>query len=106
MAGFVGNDIGKTHVRAASLIVGYQRLSLGQLQEVALDSATSLESALQQLAPLLDHSDGLAVAIDGDQAFIHRISIPATAQKRLDRSRRRHDGGRAHRNGARPYRSD
>jgi general secretion pathway protein L len=84
MSGFVGIDIGKTHVRAASLSVGYKRLSLGQLQEVALDSATSLEAALQQLAPLLDHTDGLAVAIDGDQAFIHRISIPATAQKRLE----------------------
>jgi general secretion pathway protein L len=84
MSGFVGIDIGKTHVRAASLSVGYKRLSLGQLQEIALDSATSLEAALQQLAPLLDHTDGLAVAIDGDQAFIHRISIPATAQKRLE----------------------
>jgi general secretion pathway protein L len=84
MSGFVGIDIGKTHVRAASVSVGYKRLSLGQLQEVALDSATSLEAALQQLAPLLVHTDGLAVAIDGDQAFIHRISIPATAQKRLE----------------------
>jgi general secretion pathway protein L len=84
MSGFVGIDIGKTHVRAATLSVGYKRLSIGQLQEVALDSTTSLESALQQLRPLLDHTDGLAVAIDGDQAFIHRISIPATAQKRLE----------------------
>ena len=84
MAGFVGIDIGKTHVRAASLSVGYKRLSLARLEEVALDATTSLESALQQLAPLLDHADGLAVAIDGDQAFIHRISIPATAQKRLE----------------------
>jgi general secretion pathway protein L len=84
MSGFVGIDIGKTHVRAAILSVGYKRLSLGQLQEVALDSTTSLEAALQQLSPLLDHTDGLAVAIDGDQAFIHRISIPATAQKRLE----------------------
>ena len=85
MAGFVGIDIGKTHVRAASLSVGYKRLSLARLEEVALDSATSLESALQQaFAPLVEHADGLAVAIDGDQCFIHRISIPATAQKRLE----------------------
>ena len=84
MAGFVGIDIGKTHVRAASLSVGYKRLSLARLEEVALDATTSLESALGQLAPLLDHADGLAVAIDGDQAFIHRISIPAAAQKRLE----------------------
>lgn len=85
MAGFVGIDIGKTHVRAVSLSVGYKRLSLLRLEEVALDAAASLESALQQVcAPLLEHTDGVAVAIDGDQAFIHRISIPATALKRLE----------------------
>ncbi len=85
MAGFVGIDIGKTHVRAVSLSVGYKRLSLGRLEEVALDSAASLESALQQAcAPLLEQMDSVAVAIDGDQCFIHRISIPATAQKRLE----------------------
>ena len=66
MAGFVGIDIGKTHVRAVSLSVGYKRLSLLRLEEVALDAAASLESALQQVcAPLLQHTDGVAVAIDG-----------------------------------------
>ena len=85
MAGFVGIDIGKTHVRAASVSVGYKRLSLGRLEEVALDSVESLERALQIVcAPLLEHADGLAVAIDGDQCFINRITIPATAQKRLE----------------------
>src|SRR3954469_19633326 len=85
MAGFVGIDIGNTHVRAASISVGYKRLSIGRLEEVALDSAPSLERALQMAcAPLLEHSDGLAVAIDGDQCFIHRIAIPATAAKRLE----------------------
>src|SRR3954470_21464809 len=85
MAGFVGIDIGKTHVRAASVTVGYKRLSLGRLEEVALDSVESLERALQIVcAPLLEHADGLAVAIDGDQCFINRITIPATAQKRIE----------------------
>ena len=85
MAGFVGIDIGKTHVRAVSISVGYKRLSLGRLEEVALDSVESLERALQIVcAPLLEHADGLAVAIDGDQCFINRIIIPATAQKRLE----------------------
>jgi general secretion pathway protein L len=85
MAGFVGIDIGKTHVRAVSLSVGYKRLALAGMAEVALDSVASLEAALQQVfAPLAEHADGLAVAIDGDQCFIHRIVIPATAQKRLE----------------------
>jgi general secretion pathway protein L len=85
MAGFVGIDIGRTHVRAASVDVGYKRLSLGRLEEVALDSVESLERAVQIVAaPLLEHADGLAVAINGDQCFVHRIAIPATAVKRLE----------------------
>ena len=85
MAGFVGIDIGRTHVRAASVSVGYKRLSLGRLEEVALDSVESLERAVQIVAaPLLEHADGIAVAINGDQCFVHRIAIPATAQKRLE----------------------
>lgn len=85
MAGFVGIDIGKTHVRAVSIGVGYKRLSLGKLEEVALDAVESLERAIQLVcAPLLEHADGVAVAIDGDQCFIQRITIPATAQKRLE----------------------
>jgi general secretion pathway protein L len=85
MAGFVGIDIGKTHVRAVSISVGYKRLSLGRLEEVAIDSVESLERAIQTVAaPLLAGSDGLAVAIDGDQCFIQRITVPATAQKRLE----------------------
>lgn len=85
MAGFVGIDIGRTHVRAASVSVGYKRLSLGRLEEVALDSVESLERAVQIVAaPLLEHADGLAVAVNGDQCFVHRIAIPATAAKRLE----------------------
>src|SRR5882757_9543541 len=85
MAGFVGIDIGKTHVRAVSLNVGYKRLALGRLEEVALDAVESLERAVQLVcAPLLAGADGLAVAIDGDECFINRITIPATAAKRLD----------------------
>lgn len=85
MAGFVGIDIGKTHVRAASITVGYKRLSLDRLEEVALDSVPSLERAIQVVcAPLMATTDGVAVAIDGDQCFIQRINVPATALKRLE----------------------
>src|SRR5689334_19632053 len=85
MAGFVGIDIGKTHVRAAGIGVGYKRLSLGRMEEVALDSVESLERAVQIVAaPLLEHADAIAVAVDGDHCFTHRIAIPATAAKRLE----------------------
>jgi general secretion pathway protein L len=85
MAGFVGIDIGRTHVRAASIGVGYKRLSLERLEEVALDSVESLERAIQLVcAPLILHTDGVAVAIDGDQCFIQRVTLPPTALKRLE----------------------
>jgi general secretion pathway protein L len=85
MAGFVGIDIGKTHVRAVSISVGYKRLSLGRMEEVAVESVESVERAIQAAAaPLLVGTDGLAVAIDGDQCFIQRVTVPATAQKRLE----------------------
>jgi Tfp pilus assembly PilM family ATPase len=85
MAGYIGIDIGRTHIRAASIGVGYKRLSLGRLEEVALDSVESLERAVQIVAaPLLEHADALAVAINGDHCFTHRIAIPATAAKRLE----------------------
>jgi general secretion pathway protein L len=85
MAGYIGIDIGRTHVRAVSVSVGYKRLSLGRLEEVALDSVESLERAVQIVAaPLLEHADALAVAVNGDHCFMHRIAIPATAAKRLE----------------------
>src|ERR1043165_5217889 len=85
MAGFVGIDIGKTHVRAVSISVGYKRLSLGRTEEVAIDSVESLERAIQAAAaPLLVGTDGLAVAIDGDQCFIQRLTLPPTALKQLE----------------------
>jgi general secretion pathway protein L len=85
MAGFVGIDLGRTHVRAALIAAGYKRLALERLEEVALDAAESVERALQIVAvPLLERADALAVSIDGEHCFTHRLAIPATAQKRLD----------------------
>lgn len=85
MARFVGIDIGRTHVRAASVSSSYKRLLLGRVEEVALDSVESVELALQAAcAPLLEHADAVAVAIDGDLCFMHRIAVPAAAAKRLE----------------------
>jgi general secretion pathway protein L len=53
--------------------------------EVDRQSVQSLEEALRLSASsVLEHADSLAVAIDGQKAFIRRISLPATAAKRLD----------------------
>lgn len=85
MGRFIGIDIGATHVRAVLLNAAFRRSSIEQLQEVSLDSAPSLEDALQAcVVPMLQHTDGVAMAVDGDSAFVHRITLPATAAKQLD----------------------
>ena len=39
-----------------------------------------------RLEAVLEHTDGIAMAIDGDGAFVHRITLPATATKQLSLS--------------------
>src|SRR6187399_2261744 len=85
MARYIGIDIGSSHVRALLLVTGYKRVAVEAINEVAIDSVESLEQALQVcVTPMLPHSDGLAVAIDGDGAFVHRLKLPLTAMKQID----------------------
>src|SRR5688572_7186206 len=85
MGRFIGIDIGATHVRAALLNVAFKRSAIERIEEVALDAAESLEGAIQAcVLTMLQHTDGIAMAIDGDGAFVHRITLPATATKQLD----------------------
>lgn len=85
MGRYIGIDIGSTHVRALLLSTGYKRVAIEAVQEVALDAAESLEQAIRVcIANMLPHTDGIAVAVDGDSAFVHRIKLPLTARKQLD----------------------
>lgn len=85
MARYIGIDIGSTHVRALLLSTGYKRVAIEAVQEVAIDATESLERAIHACASsMLPHSDGIAVAIDGDSAFVHRFKLPLTARKQLD----------------------
>jgi general secretion pathway protein L len=85
MARYIGIDIGASQVRALLLNTGYKRVAIEAINEVAIDSVDSLEQALQAcVSPMMPHSDGLAVAIDGDRAFVHRLKLPLTARKQLD----------------------
>jgi general secretion pathway protein L len=85
MARYIGIDIGSSHVRALLLNTGYRRVAIEAINEVALDSVESLQHAIEACAkPMLPHSDGIAVAIDGDSAFVHRLKLPLTAKKQID----------------------
>ncbi len=85
MGRFLGIDVGSRVVSAAVLEIGYRKLALIATREVAVDSAPSLEEAVRSCAgPLLEQVDGIAVAVDGDMTFTHRITLPATAMKQID----------------------
>ena len=85
MARHIGIDIGSSHVRALLLSTGYKRIAIEAINEVAIDSAESLEQAIAACtSAMLPHSDGVAVAIDGDTAFVHRLKLPLTAKKQID----------------------
>jgi general secretion pathway protein L len=85
MGRYIGIDIGSTHVRALLLSTGYKRIAIEAIQELAIDAAESLEQAISVcVSPMLPHTDGIAVAIDGDSAFVHRMKLPLTARKQLD----------------------
>jgi len=85
MARLIGIDIRASHVRAALLRTSYRKIELEQLNEVDISHVASTEQAIQAcLLPMLQHADGLAAAIEGEHAFIHRITLPATAAKRLE----------------------
>jgi general secretion pathway protein L len=84
MARFIGLDIGARYVRAALLATGYRRLTVERLEEVPLTDPAHLGAAVTTAAShLLTHTEGLCVAIDGELAFVHRITLPPTAAKQL-----------------------
>ncbi|MES1174078.1 MAG: pilus assembly protein PilM [Myxococcales bacterium] len=85
MARYIGIDIGSSQVRALLLTTGYRRVAIEAISEVAIDAVESLDKALEAcVGPMLPHSDGIAVAIDGDSSFVHRMKLPLTAKKQID----------------------
>jgi general secretion pathway protein L len=85
MGRFLGIDVGSKVVSTVALEVGYRKLAVVGMREVPVDSAPSVEEAVRACAaPLLEHVDGIATAIDGDLTFIHRLTLPATAMKQID----------------------
>lgn len=85
MARLVGIDIRASHVRAVLLRTSYKKVTIEQLHEIDVSVVPSHDDALRAVVlPLAQHSESLAVAVEGDQSFIHRIPLPKTALKQLD----------------------
>jgi general secretion pathway protein L len=84
MAKLIGIDIRGRFVRAVLIGTSYRRIALESLAEIDRAQFPALEQAVQAcLLPLVQHADAIAVAIDGDLSFVHRFSLPITAQKQL-----------------------
>jgi general secretion pathway protein L len=85
MARFVGIDISPTHVRAALVRSRMRAMVVERLLEVDRSHVETLEQALQTcVLPLLEHGEAMAVAVDGNEAFFHRLTLPASARKQIE----------------------
>jgi general secretion pathway protein L len=95
MATWVGIDIGGASVKVAVLRSAYRKLGIQRLAsakvarsgegasaqpDIAGAVRTAVAAALEGEPPGLD---AVAVAIEGSRAAIHRLELPATAQKQL-----------------------
>ncbi len=85
MSRVIGIDIQATHVRAALLRNSYRRIRAERLVEVVVEPGASLEEALRScVGPLLPHAEAVAVALDGERVFVHRLELPASARRQLE----------------------
>jgi general secretion pathway protein L len=84
MARLVGIDLRESHVRAVLIRTSYRRVTVERMLEVEYASLDELDQALAACAlPLVQHSESVAVALEGEQSFVHRLKLPTTALKQL-----------------------
>ncbi len=85
MARLVGIDIRANQVRAVLLRTSYRKVAIEQMLEVDLTQVATVEDALRAVAvPLAQHSENMAVSVEGEHAFVHRITLPSTALKQIE----------------------
>lgn len=85
MSRVIGIDVQRGQVRAVLLRAGYRRVAVERMLEVEVAAVGTLEAALRAcVTPLLPHVEGIAVALEGDRAFIHRLELPASARRQID----------------------
>jgi len=92
MPTWLGIDIGSASVKAAVVRSTYRRVALARVATVEVEEAgghvpavrLAVATALQGDQPGTTVSpDAIAVTIEGSRAAIHRLQLPATAQKQL-----------------------
>jgi general secretion pathway protein L len=88
MPTWLGIDIGTAWVKVALVRSTYRKVALARLASVEVASTENATEAVRAavarvLAGERQLADSIAVAIDGSRAAIHRLMLPATAQKQL-----------------------
>jgi general secretion pathway protein L len=84
MASYLGIDIGHSAVRAVLVRTSYRRITLEGMGSCELGGAVDLAEAIRTAAGgLALRCDGVSVSLPGEQLFVRRLEIPATAAKQL-----------------------
>lgn len=88
MPSWLGIDIGSENVKAALVRSTYRKTVLARLATASVGESGSVAAAIRTAtAQVLEGEaqgiDGSATAVDGARTAIHRLQLPATAQKEL-----------------------
>jgi general secretion pathway protein L len=89
MPTWLGIDIGGSSVKAALVRSAYRKIALVRVASVEIATAGGVveaarAAALRALEGEAQNADAIATAIEGSRAAIHRLLLPATAQKQLE----------------------
>lgn len=84
MSRTLGIDIRRNSIRLALVRTNYRRVVLEALAEVQISDFENVETALRAVAaPYILNQDGVAMALPGNQVFVHRVSLPPAALRQV-----------------------
>jgi general secretion pathway protein L len=86
---WLGIDIGSASVKAVAVRSTYRKLAVAQVAATDVPPGGSVAQAIREaVANALEGQkqgiDGIAVALDGNRAAIHRLALPTAAQRQLE----------------------
>jgi len=89
MSRVVGIDLRDQKVRAVVLMTSYRKLQVEIVCEEPMAAYATPEEAVRACALRIgglegQRVDAVVTSIDGQKSFVHLLSLPATAEKRLD----------------------